>query len=123
MNLLGLKEATKELRLTLDKVNRAIKAEAKNKNVNLSIVQSHSESKIVSLIQKNRTRLSHIVIAPGPWCQNGFILKDVLSIINIPFSLVLDNDDETIFHSIADRSCVYISRNYIDAYIESIKSL
>ena len=123
MNLLGIKKIGKEQLLTLDKVNRSIRAEAKNNNLNVSIMQSHNEAKVVSYIQKNRTKLNHIIIAPGPWSKSGFVLKDILDIIGVPFSIILDNDDETIYHPMIDKSCIHVSSNYIDAYIESIKSL
>ena len=123
MNLLGLKKIGKEQKLTLDKLNREIRAEAKSNNLNLSIIQSHNEAKVVSHIQKNRNKLDHIIITPGPWSKNGFVLKDVLDIISVPFSIVLNTEDETIFHPMLNKSCVHVSANYIDGYIESIKSL
>ena len=123
MNLLGLKKIGKEQKLTLDKLNREIRAEAKSNNLNLSIMQSHNEAKVVSHIQKNRNKLDHIIITPGPWSKNGFVLKDILNIIRVPFSIVLDTEDGTIFHPMLNKSCVYVSANYIDGYIESIKSL
>ena len=57
MNLLGLKKIGGEQKLTLDKVNKKIRAEAKSNNLNLSIMQSHNEAKVVSHIQKNRNKL------------------------------------------------------------------
>ena len=123
MNLLGLKKIGGEQKLTLDKLNREIRTEAKSNNLNLSIMQSHNEAKVVSHIQKNRNKLDHIIITPGPWSKNGFVLKDILNIIRVPFSIVLDTDDGTIFHSMLNKSCVHVSANYIDGYIESIKSL
>ena len=123
MNLLGLKKIGGKQKLTLDKLNRAIRVEAKSNNVNLSIIQSHNEAKVVSHIQKNRNKIDHIIITPGPWSKNGFVLKDILNIIRVPFSIVLDTENETIFHSMLNKSCVHVSANYIDGYIESIKSL
>ena len=123
MNLLGLKKIEGEQRLTLDKINKKIRSEAKSNNLNLSIIQSHNEAKVVSYLQKNRNKLDYIIITPGPWSKNGFVLKDILSIIRVPFSIILDDDYETIFHSILDRSCIYVSSNYIDGYIKSIKSI
>ena len=123
MNLLGLKKIEGEQKLTLDRVNKMIRTQAKNNNLNLSIIQSHNEAKVVSHIQKNRNKLDHIIIALGPWSKNGFVLKDMLEIIGVPFSIILNNDDETIFHPMLDKSCIHMSGNYIDGYIESIKSL
>ena len=123
MNLLGHKEIKKKNNLTLDKLNKLIKHSAKDKNAIISILQSHSESKAVSYIQKNRNKVDHIIIAPGPWAYNGFVLKDLLNIIKKPYSLILDTKMKTIFDSSINKGCVYISSNYIDAYIKCIQSI
>ena len=123
MNLLSLKQIEGEKKLTLDKINKKIRSEVKSNNFNLSIIQSHDEAKVVSYIQKNRNKLDYIIMTPGPWSKCGFVLKDMLDIIHVPFSIILSDDDETIFHSMLDKSSIYVSPNYIDGYIESIKSI
>ena len=123
MNLLSLKKIEGEQKLTLDKINKKIRYEAKSNNFNLSIIQSHDEAKVVSYIQKNRNKLNYIIITPGPWAKSGFVLRDLLSIINVPFSIILSDNNETIFDSMLDKSHINVSPNYIDGYIESIKSI
>ena len=123
MNLLSLKKIEGEQKLTLDKINKKIRSEAKSNNFNLSIIQSHDEAKVVSYIQKNRNKLNYIIMAPGPWAECGFVLRDLLSIINVPFSIILSDNNETIFDSILDKSHINVSPNYIDGYIKSIKSI
>jgi|TARA_B110000116_G_C16232855_1_gene314450 3-dehydroquinate dehydratase len=123
MNLLGIKTIDQNKRVTLDKLNREIRHTAKDNNIILSILQSHSESKIVSHIQKNRKKVDHIIIAPGPWAYNGFVIKDLLDIIKKPYSLILDSDTKTIFDSSINKECIHISSNYIDAYIKCIQSI
>ena len=54
MNLLGLRTLPGESNLTLDKLNKQIRNTAKNNKLQISIKQSHSESKTTSYIQKNR---------------------------------------------------------------------
>ena len=51
MNLLGHKKIAEKNNMTLDKLNRLIKDNIKDKNISLSIFQSHNESKTVSFIQ------------------------------------------------------------------------
>ena len=92
MNLLSLKKIGGEQKLTLDKVNKKIRAEAKSNNLNLSIMQSHNEAKVVSHIQKNRNKLDHIIITPGPWSKNGFVLKDILDIISVVNIVLYENN-------------------------------
>ena len=123
MNLLGHKGKKKKNNLTLDKLNKLIKHSAKDKDAIISILQSHSESKAVSHIQKNRNRLDYIILTPGPWIYNGFVLRDLLNIIKKPYFLILDEEKETIFDSSIEKKAIFISSNYIDAYIQCIQSI
>ena len=123
MNLLGHKGKKKKNNLTLDKLNKLIKHSAKDKDAIISILQSHSESKAVSHIQKNRNRLDYIILTPGPWIYNGFVLRDLLNIIKKPYYLILDEEKETIFDSSIEKEAIFISSNYIDAYIQCIQSI
>lgn len=123
MNLLGHKGKKKKNNLTLDKLNKLIKHSAKDKDAIISILQSHSESKAVSHIQKNRNRLDYIILTPGPWIYNGFVLRDLLNIIKKPYYLILDEEKETIFDSSIEKEAIFISSNYIDAYIKCIQSI
>ena len=61
MNLLGLKNNN---RLTLSKLNAQIRKLATQKTIPLTIVQTHSESKAVSIIHKKRRNYSHIILCP-----------------------------------------------------------
>lgn len=123
MNLLGHKKIAGKNNMTLDKLNRLIKDNIKDKNISLSIFQSHNESKTVSFIQKNRNKTDHIILAPGPWIYSGFVLRDLLEIIKKPYSLILDEAKPTIFDSYIDVKSIFINSNYIDAYVECIQSI
>ena len=124
MNLLGLKKIGEGQKLTLDRINKKIRQIAKTNNINLSITQSHSESKIVSLIHRNRSKVDHLIISPGVWTVNGFLLKETLELINTPFSIILTKNEEIgIFKSIIDKSRIFIDSAYIDAYKKSMNSL
>ena len=96
MNLLGLKKIGGEQKLTLDKLNREIRTEAKSNNLNLSIMQSHNEAKVVSHIQKNRSKIDGIIITPGPWQLSAFVLKDLLELTKIPFITITYKENEKV---------------------------
>ena len=123
MNLLGLRILPGESNLTLDKLNKKIRAAAKDKKFEIYIQQSHSESKIVSLIHKKRRRVNHLIISPEIWTINGFLLKQTIELINIPCSIVLNNNEPGIFKSIIKDSNIFKSDNYIDSYLNCINSL
>ena len=88
MNLFGVRSAKEGKRLTLDKINRYIRRFIRDKNLDIKIIQTHSESKAVSYIQKNRTKFDGIIITPGPWDESAHILLDLLQIININYTII-----------------------------------
>ena len=124
MNLLGLRNLGSDGKLTLDKINAKMRAVIKNQNISLKIIQSNSENKAVSCLHKYRKKIDHIIISPETWNQNGYLIRDTLALIKIPFSIIIDKKiNESIFESTTDSSYVYYDANYVDAYLESIKKL
>ena len=92
LNLLGLWSSKNDSkRLTLDKVNQGIRKYIRNKDINVKILQANSEDKIVSYIQKNRNKIDGIIIAPGPLQKSGYILKDLLQLLETPFITISYN--------------------------------
>ena len=88
MNLFGIRSAKNKQTITLDKINRHIRRFIRDKNLEIKIIQTHSESKAVSYIQKNRTKFDGIIITPGPWDESGYILLDLLQLININYTII-----------------------------------
>ena len=117
MNLLGNKKIEGKSGLTLDKLNRLIKNDIKGENISLSIFQSHNESKVVSYIQKNRNKFDGIIINPGPLQQSGYILKDLLDLIKVPYVTVRCKKEEV--NLLSGIKNIY-SENIYNGYIESI---
>tara|TARA_B100001250_G_C19775398_1_gene779276 strand:- start:1319 stop:1699 length:381 start_codon:yes stop_codon:yes gene_type:complete len=124
MNLLGLKNKDQKSNLTLDKINSRLKKELRNKNISLSIMQTHIESKAVSYLHKKRNNLDHIIISPGIWNINGYLIKETLEILKIPFSIVLSSkNQESIFEKIIPKKSIAIDNQYIDGYLQILYSL
>ena len=57
MNLYGIRSAHERKKITLDKINRYIRKYIRDKNVDIKIIQTHNESKIVSYLHSNKTNL------------------------------------------------------------------
>ena len=92
LNLLGLWSSKNDSkRLTLDKVNQGIRKYIRNKDINVKILQANSEDKIVSYIQKNRNKIDGIIITPGPLQEPGYILNDLLELLETPFITISYN--------------------------------
>ena len=124
MNLLGLKKLGDDGRLTLDKLNRDLRKVANSKKITLSIKQTHDENKIVSYLHRNRKKYHHIILTPEIWNINGYLIKDTLSLINIPLSIIkTSGEDLSIFDSIVDSKNIKIDKNYVEAYLNILKSI
>jgi len=95
-NLLGLWSLQNKDNTTLDKVNKEIRKYVKGKNIQIKILQTHSEIKAVSFIQQNKNKIDGIIITPGPWQNSGFILKDLLELIQIPYITISYKKNEKI---------------------------
>ena len=80
MNLLGVRSAQKGENITLDKINRHIRRYIRDKNIEIKIIQTHSEVKAVSYIQNNRNNFDGLILTPGAWNESGYILQARLAV-------------------------------------------
>ena len=121
MNLVGLRNIGKDGKLTLDKINREIRLFCNSNNLEIKIVQTHNENKIVSYIHRNRNKISHIILSPEIWSISGYLIRDTIKLLAVPLSLINSNYANSIFKDIQCSS--YDDDNYTDAYIDALKSL
>ena len=107
MNLFGIRSVKNKQTITLDKINRHIRRFIRDKNLKIKIIQTHSETKAVSYIQNNRKKFNGIIITPGPWDNSGYILLDLLQLIDINYTIInienkkniLFKDSKIIYHA------------------------
>jgi 3-dehydroquinate dehydratase-2 len=93
LNLLGLKSSKKNDRLTLDKLNKAIKKFSRTKNIDLKILQTHKEFQAVNFLQRNRNWANGILFVPTSWARNNHTLLEVIKLIKIKTSTIyFDNE-------------------------------
>ena len=121
MNLIGLRNIGEDGRLTLDKINREIRSFCNSNNLEIKIMQTHNENKIVSYMLRNRNKISHIVLSPETWSVGGYLIRDTIKLLCIPLSLIISNYSNSIFKDIECKS--YDNDNYTGAYIDALKSL
>ena len=88
LNLLGLKSSESGKKLTLDKVNRAIRLHIRNKDVNLKIIQTHKEYVAINFIQRNRNSAKGLVVIPTSWAKYNQTLLETIKICKIPTAAV-----------------------------------
>ena len=93
MNLLGYKFKEAKIKITLDKLNVYLRKAAKKFEFELIIFQTNDESKAATVLQRQRNKICSILLFPGPWQQSGFVLKDTLELLNIPYITISLGED------------------------------
>jgi len=85
MNLLGLRKVGDRVGITLDKLNRHLREAANERGLSITIFQTNDESRAVNQLQKQRKKIKGILMFPGPWQQSGYVIRDTLEILSIPY--------------------------------------
>ncbi len=87
LNLLGWISRATGSRLTLDKLNRALRRKARELDVELKILQRQSESDASKLLQGQRNKVSGVLLVPGLWAETGRLLQETIAITGLPLAV------------------------------------
>jgi 3-dehydroquinate dehydratase-2 len=82
--LMGKVSISAGTRLTLDKVNKALRKRAFELDLELKIFQLYSEENILKTICRRRNEISGIIISLGALSQTAYNLRELLAILRIP---------------------------------------
>ena len=120
LNLLGLLSAQNKTRFTLDKINKYLRNVVQNTEYSLKIIQTHNEAKVITFLHKNYKFADGILLSPGVWNNHGFILKNTIDIIKLPYVIIrFKKELSTIF----DKNYIITNSNPKIAYVNGIKHL
>ena len=92
LNLLGLKASKLKTRLTLDKVNRAIRKHVRGKGITLKIIQTHKEYLAINFIQRNKNSADGLVIIPTSWAKYNQTILETINITELETAAVYFDD-------------------------------
>ena len=92
LNLLGLKASKLKTRLTLDKVNRAVRKHVRGKGITLKIIQTHKEYLAINFIQRNRNSADGLVIIPTSWAKYNQTIFETINITELETAAVYFDD-------------------------------
>lgn len=87
LNLLGVVSRNTGARLTLDKLDRALRRRAGELDVELKIFQIQSEAEAVKIIQRQRNKVAGILLVPGIWATQGYLLRETVAITRLPLAV------------------------------------
>ena len=76
LNLIGIKSSKIGEKITLNKVNKHIRAYVRKLDIDLKIIQTHNEAKAVSYLHRNRNNFDGMILIPGVWQKTAYILKE-----------------------------------------------
>ncbi len=100
MNLLGYRFKDTKTKITIDKLNTHLRKIAKKHEIKLVIIQTNDESKAATSLQRQRNKICSILLFPGPWQQSGFVLKDTMELLNIPYITISSGEDVALLKGI-----------------------
>ena len=78
LNLLGLKSAQIKERLTLDKLNKKIRAEIKVQDIQLKFMQTHKTFQAINFLQRNRNKASGLLFIPTSWARTNYTILETI---------------------------------------------
>ncbi len=84
LNALGSREPDVYGSLTLDSINAAIRALAKELSIDVTIEQHHGEGELIAAIHAAAAAGSAIVINPGAYTHYSYALRDALAAVSVP---------------------------------------
>ena len=84
LNLLGTREVDVYGSVTIDDINKDLKASAKSKGITLEILQSNHEGDIVEKIGSAKGKFDAILINPAAYTHTSVAIRDAISAVSIP---------------------------------------
>jgi len=83
LNLLGKRDPKHYGKLTLEEINREIRAFATAKKIEVEIIQSNHEGEIIESIQDSGG-LTGIIINPGGFTHTSVAIRDAIEAVDVP---------------------------------------
>lgn len=84
LNLLGERKVDIYGSLTIDEINSKLKDAAKERHVEITIVQSNHEGEIVELIGKAKNNFDALLINPAAYTHTSIAIRDAIEAVAIP---------------------------------------
>ena len=84
LNLLGKREPNIYGKYSLDKINKSLLKIAVKEKIQLKIVQSNHEGKIVDLLGKAKGKFGAIIINPAAYTHTSVAIRDAIVACGIP---------------------------------------
>ena len=84
LNMTGIREQGVYGAETLDDINQWLLSYAKEKGIELSILQSNSEGEIIDAIHRTYGKADALVINPGAYTHYSYAIRDAIKAVAVP---------------------------------------
>ncbi|MCF7808170.1 MAG: 3-dehydroquinate dehydratase [Candidatus Marinimicrobia bacterium] len=84
LNLLGNRDPEQYGTLTLDKVNSAIRKKARELGLEIRIIQTNYEGRIIDTLHRRRKWADAFIINPGALTHYSYAIRDAIDGIQVP---------------------------------------
>ncbi len=126
LNLLGTREKDLYGKTDLETLNKTLKEQADQENLDLEIFQSNSEGEIVNKISESLKRIDFLIINPAAYTHTSIAIRDALLAVEIPaievhLSNIFKREDFRKKSLISDIVVGIISGLGIDSYKLALK--
>lgn len=127
LNLLGKREPDIYGDITIDRINKKLKALAKKKDVDLDVFQSNHEGEIVDRIGRAKTKCDALLINPAAYTHTSVAIRDAILATGIPtvevhLSNIYSREDFRHTSLIASVAKGQISGFGIDSYLYGLEA-
>ena len=126
MNLLG---KYSDKKVTLDKLNRAIRRHSQKIDLNVKICQTHDQKKFISLLHSNRNKVDGFIINLGAWHPTAYVLRETLHILNLPYYIVehlsnhIEGHNALLELSVFDSKYIIKNEDVENAYLDALNKI
>mgnify|MGYP002640436467 FL=1 len=128
LNLLGSRDPEQYGTLTLDKVNTAIRKQARELDLETRIIQTNHEGRIIDLLHRRRKWAHGFIINPGAFTHYSYAIRDAIEgigkpVVEVHLSNIYEREE---FRSVSVTKEVCVAQFYgkkVDSYLEGLNFL
>jgi 3-dehydroquinate dehydratase-2 len=126
-NLIGVRSAQIGEHITLNKINSALRKEARELKAELKILQTAKVDRALTFLHRNRNWAEGIILAPMAWAHYEYSIQEALALLAIPSIQIilkppfaLSETSESIFDAVCLKT---ITKEPVSAYLSALQSL
>jgi len=125
LNLLGTRDPDQYGTLTLSKVNTALKKRARELNIEIRIIQTNHEGRIIDILHRRRKWTDAFIINPGAFTHYSYAIRDAIEgiqkpVVEVHLSDIYQRED---FRKVSVTKDVCVAQFYgkkVDSYLEAL---